>query len=239
MLRATTDLSPDELAPMLEQWGPWRLEIEFSNGLNTTDFGVQEPFIPEPLGKILRVGAAVDLEEFRGGRAIDIGYNIGYNTIYLAETYDMSVTGVDIGTRHKEVAEFLLGATTLADQVEFVVGDATTFTTPEPVDLVLHFGTLYHLPNPLLAVETTARNLRPGGLLALETQIYIGEDQTLSKYINGFMGDDTNFWALSRQTLRRVLTHYGFVDIEVLFETEPDYIGHDMARIILIARRAA
>lgn len=239
MLRATTDLSATELAPMLEQWGPWRLEIEFSNGLKTTDFGIKEPFISEPLSKIQRVEAAADLGEFRGGRAIDIGYNIGYNTMYLAETYDMTVTGVDIGTRHKEVAEFLLGATTLADQVEFVVGDATTFTTPEPVDVVLHFGTLYHLANPLMAVETTARNLRPGGLVAMETQIYIGEDQTLSKYINGFMGDDTNFWALSRETLRRVLTYYGFVDIELLYETDPEFIGHDMARVILIARRAA
>ncbi len=238
MLRATTDLSAEELAPLLERWGPWRLEIEFSNGLKTTDFGVQQPFIGEPLGKINRIEAAVDLEEFRGGRAIDVGYNVGYNTMYLAETYGMHVTGVDIHSRHKEVAEFLLGATTFGDRVELVVADATTFTTPQPVDLVLHFGTLYHLANPLLAVESTARNLRPGGLVAIETTIYIGEDQSLSKYIHGYRGDPTNYWALSRQTLLDVLTLYGFENAEVLHETDPDFIGDDMARIILVARKA-
>ena len=33
-------------------------------------------------------------------------------------------------------------------------------------------GTLYHLPNPVLSLRTTFDNLRPGGYLALETQVY-------------------------------------------------------------------
>ena len=49
----------------------------------------------------------------------------------------------------------------------FLQDDAETFRDPEGFDLIIHFGTLYHLPDPVLALQTTLANLRPGGLLLL------------------------------------------------------------------------
>lgn len=31
-----------------------------------------------------------------GGRAMDVGSNIGYNSLYLASRYSMSVMGIDV-----------------------------------------------------------------------------------------------------------------------------------------------
>ena len=47
----------------------------------------------------------------------------------------------------------------------FVVGDATTFVPPRPVDAVVLNEVLYYLPDPLAAVRHHARSLRPGGVV--------------------------------------------------------------------------
>jgi 2-polyprenyl-3-methyl-5-hydroxy-6-metoxy-1,4-benzoquinol methylase len=237
MIEIDTNLTAEELRPQLERWGPWRLEIQFSNGLNTLDFGRKEPFQHNPLSKIEMILAHLDPTEFHGGSALDIGVNVGYNSLTLATDLGMTVWGIDVTERNLEVAELIVDAAGVLERVHLIEADATTYRPPAPVDLVLHLGTLYHLPNPMLSIETTAANLRSGGLLALETQIYIGHDQSLSKFIHGFRGDPTNFWALSRETLLAVLDLYGFDDVDVLLETDPSFIGHDMARILLLARR--
>ena len=62
----------------------------------------------------------------------------------------------------------------------------------------LHFGTLYHLPNPVLSLQTTFDNLRSGGYLALETQVYDHpQDPNICYFMHMQNNDKTNFWALS------------------------------------------
>jgi SAM-dependent methyltransferase len=233
----STSLSPAELAPMLEQWAPWRHLIRFSNGLATDQFETGEPFNPDPLGKIRLIEERLPWDELRAGRALDVGFNCGYNTVHLAATHSMTVVGVDVSPRHKEVAEFLSDTAGVSDRVRFELADATTFGEAGTYDLVLHFGTLYHLPNPVLAIETTANNLRPGGWLALETQVYVGPDQRLSKFIHGDRGDLSNWWSLSEETLVTILRHHGLADIEQVTRVTNDWIGADEARAVYVCRR--
>jgi SAM-dependent methyltransferase len=79
-------------------------------------------------------------------------------------------TGIDIVPRHIEISRFL--SEIAGVNAEFLIASAETFSRPEEFDVILHFGTLYHLPNPVLSLRTTFDNLRSGGYLALETQVY-------------------------------------------------------------------
>ncbi|HIA01232.1 MAG TPA: hypothetical protein EYN66_04885 [Myxococcales bacterium] len=98
-----TDVSASDMAPMLEKRQPWRHEISFSNGLKTTDFETTTPFTKEPLNKIRALEKHLPWKELAGGRALDIGFNAGYNSVYLAQTYDMKVTGPVLGNEMTRV----------------------------------------------------------------------------------------------------------------------------------------
>lgn len=104
---------------------------------------------------------------------------------------------------------------------------------------MLHFGTLYHLPNPVLSLQTTFDNLRPGGYLALETQVYDRPgDPNICYFMHMQNNDPTNFWALSSSVLKKCLKLIGFQDIRELPKVVlPEGLPLHMARTILVARK--
>ena len=231
-----TDVSADEMRPMLEKWQPWRHDIAFTNGLKTTDFETTTPFTNDPLNKVRALEAHIPMEDLRGGYALDIGFNAGYNSIYLAQTYGMSVTGIDVWTRHQDVATYF-ASNLKQGSCEFLIDDATTFSRPDSFNLILHFGTLYHLPNPLLSLENTVKNLKSGGWLGLETTCYNGEDGSLCKFVRGFNGDVTNYWALSKPVLEEMLEVYGMTDIVLAIESDMPIFKGEMSRVLYVARK--
>ena len=101
---------------------------------------------------------------------LDIGCNIGHNSITAALKYQISAVGIDVVHRYIEVARFLTA--TAGVSCEFELASAETFSRPGQFDVVLHFGTLYHLPNPLLSLWRSFENLKLGGYIAIETQVY-------------------------------------------------------------------
>jgi 2-polyprenyl-3-methyl-5-hydroxy-6-metoxy-1,4-benzoquinol methylase len=154
----------------------------------------------------------------------------------------MRVTGLDVTQRHMEVARMLAEMAGVQDRAEFLLGDAETFSRPGYYDVVLHFGTLYHLPNPLLSLKTSFDNLKPGGWLALETQTYDNpEDPDLCKYVHMYNNDHTNFWSISEHVLRRYKTFIGFEDIQTLLKVRPPVLADlpHTHRILMVARKPA
>jgi SAM-dependent methyltransferase len=123
-------------------------------------------------------------------------------------------------------------------KAEFLVASAETFSRLKEFDVALHFGTLYHLPNPVLSLRTTFDTLRPGGYLALETQVYDHpEDANICYFMHMQNNDPTNFWALSTNVLINCLELVGFRDVQRLkLVTVPGLIEH-MARFILVVRK--
>lgn len=232
-----TTLAPEALDEKLRLWEPWSIRVDFSNGVSTKDFKRRTPFNEHPLNKFSLVEAAIPFAEISGGSMLDVGCNAGYNCIDAAKRYGLSCTGIDVVPRHIEVARFL--SEIAGVNAKLFIASAETFSRPEEFDVVLHFGTLYHLPNPVLALRTTFDNLRPGGYLALETQVYDHpEDANICYFMHMQNNDATNFWALSPSILTTCLELVGFRNIRELLRVVPtEGLTEYMARTILVARK--
>ena len=183
------------------------------------------------------VEAVIPFAEISGGRMLDVGCNAGYNCIHAAKKYGLSCTGIDVVPLFIESARFL--SATAGVNTELFIASAETFSRPEKFDVALHFGTLYHLPNPVLSLRATFDNLRPGGYLALETQVYDHpEDANMCYFMHMQNNDPTNFWALSSSALTKCLELVGFRDMRELVRVVPTGgLAQHMARIVLVARK--
>ncbi|HEY3858281.1 MAG TPA: methyltransferase domain-containing protein, partial [Gammaproteobacteria bacterium] len=153
----------EEVRRTLKRYQPWRHRIDFSCGASSADFETFKPFNSTPIRKIQIAERCVGpLSGYV--RALDVGCNAGYNSLYLASRYGMQVLGVDHSPRHIKVATDMARFAGV-ETCRFVQGDAETFHDEMGFDLIIHFGTLYHLKNPVQALEVALANLRPGGLL--------------------------------------------------------------------------
>ena len=251
-LELETDLPKNELLQILKQWEPWRHNIKFSNGVSTSQLRTMEPYSDRPISKLIKIGKHVPLELLRGGHALDIGCNGGYNSVYLAQQFGLKMTSVDVVPRHLEVARFL-GEFLTEGSLELILEDVTFFVRKEQFDLALHLGTLYHLPNPILSIENTWKSLKAGGYLGLETTCFSGKDNRLCQWIKGINrddrlcrwikgvnDDDTNQWAFSKPVLEDILESQGFNDIQLLWETKLKQSwakGLNLSRVIYVARK--
>jgi 2-polyprenyl-3-methyl-5-hydroxy-6-metoxy-1,4-benzoquinol methylase len=236
-LSLETSMEAEALRDLLRRWEPWSIRVDFSNGVSTREFVRRVPFVEHPLNKLALVSDRIPFAKLRGGWLLDLGCNAGYNSIYIASTYGLSCHGIDVVDRHLESAQFfaqLAGVT-----ASFERESAETFTRPAAFDVVLHFGTLYHLPSPYLSLQTTFNNLRPGGYLALETQVYDHpEDANICYFMHMQNNDATNFWALSTSVLTKCLQLVGFKQIEEVRKVVPAHgLAQYMARVVLIARK--
>ncbi len=236
-LTLQTPLSPEELRDRLQKWEPWSIRVDFSNGISTKDFKRRVPFSEHPLSKFGVVEAAIPFANLSGARMLDVGCNAGYNSVNAAAKYKLSCTGIDVVPRHVEVSRFF--ADLAGVDAQFHMGSAETFSRPQEFDVVLHFGTLYHLPNPMLSLKTSFDNLRPGGYFALETQVYDHpHDPNICYFMHMQNNDHTNFWAPSTSVLTKCMELQGFRDIRQLLKVVPAQgLAEYMSRIILVARK--
>ncbi len=224
-----TKMDTAELREFLRSCEPWRHKINFTSGISTTDFKTTVPMNNTPLSKILHVER--NMGELKGfTRALDVGSNAGYNSIYLAERYGTETVGIDFSERHIQVSTLLARLAGIG-KCSFKRGDAETYLEPEGFDLVIHFGTLYHLKNPVLAIETALKNLRPGGLLLLETQTYGPPEETRAEFIHMLGGDHTNWWALGEASIVRICDTLG-ADVAVVGKRVPSKLAEGQSRVI-------
>ena len=237
-LTLPTSLSPEALKEKLRGWEPWSHRLDFDNGVSTRDCVRRTPFAEQPLSKFALVESAIPFAQLAGGRLLDLGSNAGYNSIHAAVKYQFSTTGIDYNRRHIEVSRFL--ADLAGVPAEFLLGSAETFSRPGEFDVALHFGTLYHLQNPLLSLRQTFDNLKPGGYLALETQVYDHpQDPNICYFMHMQNNDPTNFWALSTPVLKKSLELIGFRELREVKKVFLTFLAEHMARLVLVAQKPA
>lgn len=90
-------------------------------------------------------------------------------------------------------------------------------------DVVMQFGVLYHLKNPLLALENTARVT--GKYALIETAVvprrgiyrFYRNDFPVFAFLPGHADDPTNYFYPNIAGLRAALTFVGFKKVEVIY----------------------
>ena len=231
-----TELNKEELLNKLQEWEPWGHRIDFSNGISTKNLKRRVPFSENTIQKFKIVEKVIPFDNFRGGKLLDIGCNSGYNSVYAYQKFGLETTGIDVNPRHIEVSNFLKEITDVKSN--FYLHDAETFSKENYFEVILHFGTLYHLPNPLLSLKNSYNNLKKGGYLAIETQVYDDpRDSNLVYFMHMHNNDPTNFWALSTGVLQKYLEYIGFNDFQELLRTRPAIMEKGMSRVIVVAKK--
>jgi ubiquinone/menaquinone biosynthesis C-methylase UbiE len=107
----------------------------------------------------------------RGVRMLEIGCGPGVALNGLARLCEpSSLVGLDVDGALVAEARRRLDET--RTRCELVVGDVREMPfDDEAFDVVVDFGTLYHIASAEIAVREVARVLRPGGLFAYETKL--------------------------------------------------------------------
>jgi SAM-dependent methyltransferase len=179
----------------------------------------------------------VPKENVRGKRILDVGFNVGYNSLYLASAFGARVTGIENSKANLETAQDL--AAFLGVNVEFLIANAETFERQHAFDGALHLGTLYHLPNPVQSMEKTAQCVVPGGWLALETMCYRGGNgEKDCRWIWGLDGDKSNFWSLGEGAIRGILARAGIRNAKLIFEAWPPRYNREHSRAIWLGYKS-
>lgn len=172
--------------------------------------------------------ARLDLPASLAGRSVlDVGAWDGFYSFEAARRGARRVLATDSFVWHGRWKQsgFLLARRSLAlDGIvedRFIdVMDLSPEALGETFDVVLFLGVLYHLKDPLSAIERVASVC--DDLLVLETETALNFlPYPAARLWPGreLKGDDTNWWSMNRAALVALLRSCGFRDVRVVYQT--------------------
>jgi tRNA (mo5U34)-methyltransferase len=193
----------------------WYHQIEVAPGLVTPGVHMS--------ADALRILDSIGLpQDAQGLRVLDIGCRDGFFAFEM-ERRGASVTGLDYAA--PDVTGFGIASRLLGSRVEYVVANVYDLE-PERFgvfDVVLFLGVLYHLRNPLLALDQIHGVTRRGGLVFVETEVALGAgvgdvDVPLWQFHPRarLQGDHTSKWAPNLAGLRTGLEECQIEILEAL-----------------------
>ena len=189
-------VSPAEARTAVEGVERWYHRIEVAPGV-VTPGEHDSPYVLE------RVPFPDDCTSMR---VLDIGARDGFFSFEAERRGAAQVIALDVFP--PEGTGFYTARRLLGSQVEFVTGNVYELS-PERhghFDLVLFLGVLYHLRNPLLALDRI-RSVCTGRLV-LESEVSPGEEDTpRARFHRGtsLRGDGSNYWTPNLSGLRALL----------------------------------
>jgi tRNA (mo5U34)-methyltransferase len=164
--------------------------------------------------------------DLSGRSVLDIGAWDGFFSFEAERRHASRVVATDHYAWHgtgwgtgQGKAGFQLARAALDSRVEDVDVDVMELS-PERVgtfDVVLFLGVLYHVPNPLLALERVASVT--GGLLILETVVdMVGLSRPAAAFYpdRELNNDPTNWWGPNQAAVTGMLRSVGFARVEVI-----------------------
>ncbi len=123
---------------------------------------IHNPITPE---KLATLGAALRLES--GARVLDLGSGSGEMLCTWARDHCIIGTGVDMSRLFTEQAKRRAEELGVANQVQFIHGDAAGFVSDEKVDVAACVGATWIGGGVAGTIELLARSLRPGGIILI------------------------------------------------------------------------
>ncbi len=202
---------------MLTQQEKMRRVAEVPFWWHTLDLGdgVVTPGVTTP--SIHRLLSSAIPDDLSGWTVLDVGAWDGYYS-FACEKRGARVTAIDNNMHLRGRKGFDTARTILDSSAEFFEMDLFDLpdTFPATFDLVLFFGVLYHLKDPLRALEVLAK--RTGRLLILESH-YIRTlgDEPIMRFYPGteLYNDPTSWWGPNLPCILDMLRVAGFAGVEL------------------------
>lgn len=161
--RAERITDPAEIRRLIAEHGRWWHEIELAPGIVTPGDDSNRSKLP----LLDSLGLPADLS---GRRVLDIGCSDGYFSFEM-ERRGATVMAIDFVPEH--YTGFATARKVLGSSVEYRMDNAYNLT-PESYgqfDVVLFLGVIYHLRNPLAALDAIRSVVRLGGQLFVGTMM--------------------------------------------------------------------
>ena len=147
-------------------------------------------------------GSARPARWVRSGRVLDAGCGPGYDTLEMVEL-GADVIGIDLSQRALQRA--------YASNLRVVLGTPSTYPfADETFDVVVMSQLLEHVPDPVSALESTRRVLRPNGTLLVLCPNVRGAQRRLfgSHWANWHL--PYHLWHFDAETATQLLERAGF-----------------------------
>jgi tRNA (mo5U34)-methyltransferase len=216
---------PRELRSLVDSY-MWHHQIDLGSGITT-------PGRDRSASKL----DALKLPPLAGKSVLDIGAWDGYFSFAAERLGARRVVALDTVIWHNvskdpfELARRVLGSQVEDAEVEVV--DISPLTTGH-FDVVLFLGVLYHMRDPMLALEAVASVTTE--LLVIETLA----DMTFTRRPavafypeSSFDGDHSNWWGPNAAALVGMVREFGFTRVELVNQPSP------LARVYKAGRNAA
>jgi tRNA (mo5U34)-methyltransferase len=214
---------PDTITSLMSNVGIWYHRIELAPGLVTP--GINDSFT------VLKNFESLGLPQDGSGlRVLDIGCRDGFFS-FAMESRGADVVGVDYAP--SDTTGFEIAAKILDSKVEYIVENVYDLDPQKygRFDVVLFLGVLYHLRNPLLALDRIRQMLNPDGLLFVESQLSTDErvhslDIPVWQFYprDTLNSDETNKWAPNLPGLCSVVEEAEFIVQESMAYGNRGYI---------------
>ena len=175
-----------------------------------------------------RVAPRLQLPDLTGKSVLDIGAFDGFFSFYSAQRGADRVLATDChawsdpewGSRSFQLARRALGLEGRVEDKYVNVMDLSPQTVGGTFDVVLFLGVLYHLRDPVTALERAASVCDE--LLVLETESALNWVPYAASrvYVDGDLNDDdSNWYAYNTTALTRLLRRVGFTRVSVVYRT--------------------
>lgn len=220
------------LEKKIREMEPWFHCIDLGNGLTTKT----KSYWAEPLDHPLRLWKMLEAylpTDFTGKKVLDVGCNAGFVAIEAKKRGADYVLGIDVNPLYLEQARLVASVLDLDIDIRKVtIYELDSFL--EGVDLVFCLGVIYHLKNPMLALEKL--HAVTNGRLVLESAILNPLVQRVMEIFdrdgrfrprqacfvrfvenrNDIAEDAANWWIPSAKALTAMVRSVGFQNVRII-----------------------
>jgi len=214
----------DEILKKVRELRPWYHNVYLGDGIWTKDLTDPENIspgadVPRPLWEAIE---NVIPQELRGMRALDVGCGAGFFSFKLRER-GARVVGIDNdqGATVSFIKQAEFCTEVLGMDIDFRRQALLEISEDDHFDLILFLGVFYHIPNFCDSLEKIYRLCKPGGFVAVESQV---APRSLTCYEGkGFRGDLTTYFIPSKRIFNTFAEECGFQIVREFSTSEERY----------------